>query len=229
VPAPALDLRRLGLDLDPANVDRYIDYAVALDLQRSLQAERVAGAINDTVLLLEHQAVYTAGRRTQDFERPTDGTPVVETDRGGRITWHGPGQLVGYPIMALPMPLDLVAYVRRLEAALIAACTDVGLPTGRVDGRTGVWVEPESPAARKVAAIGVRVARGVTMHGFALNCDNDLAPFDQIVACGIEDATVTTVSRELGHDVRVDDVLPIVEQALIEEFIGARAPSAAAS
>ena len=229
MPAPALDLRRLGLDLDPANADRYVDYAVALDLQRRLQSERVAGAISDTVLLLEHQAVYTAGRRTQDFERPTDGTPVVETDRGGRITWHGPGQLVGYPIMALPMPLDLVAYVRRLEAALIAACTDIGLPTGRVDGRTGVWVEPEGPAARKVAAIGVRVARGVTMHGFALNCDNDLAPFDQIVACGIEDATVTTLSRELGRRVRVDYVLPIVEQALTEEFVRAYAPSAAAS
>jgi lipoyl(octanoyl) transferase len=215
VPTTSLELRRIGLDEDPS---RTTEYGQALELQRSLHAARVAGEIGDTVLLLEHDAVYTAGRRTQDFERPRDGTPVVDTDRGGRITWHGPGQLVGYPIMALPMPLDLVAYVRRLEAALIAACTEVGLPTGRVEGRTGVWVDPQSRHARKVAAIGVRVARGVTMHGFALNCDNDLAPFEQIVACGIEDATVTTISGELGRRVRIDDVIGPVERALVAEF-----------
>jgi len=218
VPQSRLTLRRLaGLRSGEGTC---VDYLDALALQRELHAARVAGEIGDTVLLLEHDAVYTAGRRTQDFERPRDGTPVVDTDRGGRITWHGPGQLVGYPIMALPMPLDLVAYVRRLEAALIASCGELGLPTGRVEGRTGVWVEHEQSNARKVAAIGVRVARGVTMHGFALNVDNDLAPFDQIIACGIEDATVTTMSRELGRHVGLDELLVPVEKALLEEFVG---------
>jgi len=218
VPQSRLTLRRLGgLRSGEAAC---VDYQDALALQRELHAARVAGEIGDTVLLLEHDAVYTAGRRTQDFERPRDGTPVVDTDRGGRITWHGPGQLVGYPIMALPMPLDLVAYVRRLEAALIASCGELGLPTGRVEGRTGVWVDHEQSNARKVAAIGVRVARGVTMHGFALNVDNDLAPFDQIVACGIEDATVTTMSRELCRHVDLDELLVAVEKALLAEFVG---------
>jgi lipoyl(octanoyl) transferase len=176
----------------------------------------VAGTIDDTVLLLEHTAVYTAGRRTQDFERPLDGTPVIDTDRGGRITWHGPGQLVGYPIVQLPMPLDLVAYVRRIESALMAACSSLGLETGRVEGRTGVWVDHESPAARKIAAIGVRVAKGVTMHGFALNCDNTLSGFQKIVACGLEDAQVSTISAELGRQIGVNDLLEPVKQAMME-------------
>jgi len=191
-----------------------VDYLDALELQRDLHAARVAGTIDDTVLLLEHTAVYTAGRRTQDFERPLDGTPVIDTDRGGRITWHGPGQLVGYPIVQLPMPLDLVAYVRRIESALMSACSSLGLETGRVDGRTGVWVDHESPAARKIAAIGVRVAKGVTMHGFALNCDNDLAWFDRIVPCGIRDAEVTTLSQETGRDITVSEVLPVISARL---------------
>lgn len=218
MPQSRLTLRRLaGLRSGEGTC---VDYLDALALQRELHAARVAGEIGDTVLLLEHDAVYTAGRRTQDFERPRDGTPVVDTDRGGRITWHGPGQLVGYPIMALPMPLDLVAYVRRLEAALIASCGELGLPAGRVEGRTGVWVDHEQSNARKVAAIGVRVARRVTMHGFALNVDNELTPFDQIIACGIEDATVTTMSRELGRHVGLDELLVPVEKALLEEFVG---------
>jgi len=217
VPQDALDLRRIGR-VSMESPSGTVDYLAALDLQRELHRARVADGIGDTVLLLEHDPVYTAGRRTQDFERPMDGTPVVDTDRGGRITWHGPGQLVGYPIMRLPMPLDLVAYVRRLEAALIQACADAGLNTGRVEGRTGVWVDHEEPHARKVAAIGVRVARGVTMHGFALNCDNSLAPFDQIVACGIADASVTTLSQELGRRVTVDDIIGPVEHALLNEF-----------
>jgi lipoyl(octanoyl) transferase len=195
-----------------------VDYLDALELQRDLHAARVAGTIDDTVLLLEHTAVYTAGRRTQDFERPLDGTPVIDTDRGGRITWHGPGQLVGYPIVQLPMPLDLVAYVRRIESALMSACSGLGLEAGRVEGRTGVWVDHESPAARKIAAIGVRVAKGVTMHGFALNCDNTLSGFQQIVACGIEDAQVSTLSAELGRQIGVNDLLEPVKQAMMEEM-----------
>lgn len=195
-----------------------VDYLDALELQRDLHAARVAGTIDDTVLLLEHTAVYTAGRRTQDFERPLDGTPVIDTDRGGRITWHGPGQLVGYPIVQLPMPLDLVAYVRRIESALMSACSSLGLETGRVEGRTGVWVDHESTAARKIAAIGVRVAKGVTMHGFALNCDNTLSGFHQIVACGIEDAQVSTISAELGRQIGVNDLLEPVKQAMMDEI-----------
>ncbi len=196
-----------------------VEYLHGLDLQRELHQRRVEQLIEDTVLLLEHDPVYTAGRRTQDFERPMDGTPVIDTDRGGRITWHGPGQLVGYPIVGLPMPLDLVAYVRKLEAALIQACEQVGLVTGQVEGRTGIWVEPNSPNARKIAAIGVRVAKGVTMHGFALNCDNSLAGFSQIVACGITDAKVSTISAELGQKVGINDLLEPVKQAMINQFI----------
>ncbi|HCK79254.1 MAG TPA: lipoate-protein ligase B [Actinobacteria bacterium] len=197
-----------------------VDYNDALLLQRELHARRCNDDIPDTLLLLEHPAVYTAGRRTQDFERPRDGTPVIEADRGGRITWHGPGQLVGYPIVRLPQPLDLVAHVRRMEAGLIAACDQLGVTTSCIAGRTGVWVAGHTASARKIAAIGVRVARGVTMHGFALNCDNDLAPFAQIVACGIEDASVTTLSAELAQPISVNAVLPVVEQAMMEHLLG---------
>ena len=196
-----------------------VEYLHGRDPQRERHQRRVEQLLEDTVLLLEHDPVYTAGRRTQDFERPMDGTPVIDTDRGGRITWHGPGQLVGYPIVGLPMPLDLVAYVRKLEAALIQACEQVGLLTGQVEGRTGIWVEPNSPHARKIAAIGVRVAKGVTMHGFALNCDNSLAGFSQIVACGITDAKVSTISAELGQKVGINDLLEPVKQAMINQFV----------
>jgi len=165
------------------------------------------------VLLLEHQPVYTAGKRTNSWERPTDGTPVVEVDRGGRITWHGPGQLTGYPILRLAEPMDVVAYVRGLEEMLIGVCADVGLIADRVEGRSGVWVlGGGSVPDRKVAAIGVRVARGVTMHGFALNCDCDLDWYSKIVACGLPDAEVTSLTAELGRKVTVQDVLPLVEQ-----------------
>lgn len=192
-----------------------VPYAQAWDEQRRLHAARVAGTAPDTVLLLEHPPVFTAGRRTNSWERPTDGSPVVEVDRGGRITWHGPGQLVGYPVVRLPQPLDVVAHVRRLEDAVIAACAAVGLATVRVDGRSGVWVSGDGAAAtRKVAAIGVRVAQGVTMHGFALNGDCDLSWYDRIVPCGLPDATATSLTAELGRRVGVEELRPLVEEHL---------------
>ena len=197
-----------------------VDYEDAWARQRELHEQRVAGTAPDTMLLLEHPSVYTAGRRTSVHERPQDGTPVVDVDRGGKITWHGPGQLVGYPIIALTDPVDVVAYVRRLEEALIEVCAGFGLATGRVEGRSGVWVAADAPGEgtrpeRKVAAIGVRVARGVTMHGFALNCDPDLAAFGAIVPCGIPDAGVTSLSAELGRDVSIADAIDPVEAAMV--------------
>lgn len=194
-----------------------IDYEAAWRLQRELADERVAGG-GDTLLLLEHPSVYTAGRRTLPHERPVDGTPVVDTDRGGKITWHGPGQLVGYPIVGLTEPLDVVNYVRRLEESLIKVCTDVGLEVGRIEGRSGVWVPGRR--ARKVAAIGVRVSRATTLHGFALNCDCDLAAFDRIVPCGIVDAGVTSITAELGRPVGVDDVRSAVADAVCDALDG---------
>jgi lipoyl(octanoyl) transferase len=202
-----------------------IEYLAAWDEQRRAHEAVLAGEIPDTVLLLEHESVYTAGKRTQPRDRPLDGTPVIDVDRGGQITWHGPGQLVGYPILTLPgardgQPVDVVAYVRRVEQMLIDVCAEVGLPTGRVDGRSGVWVAADGPdateprPARKVGAIGIRVARGVTLHGFALNCDPDLRAFDKIVPCGIRDAGVTSLSAELGRDVTVAEIRPIVERHL---------------
>lgn len=194
-----------------------VDYSQAWERQRQLAEARAAGDIPDTVLLLEHPAVYTAGKRTQPEDRPTDGTPVVDVDRGGRITWHGPGQLVGYPIIKLATPVDTVGYVRLLEQMLITACADLGLSTGRVAGRSGVWLPADGARPeRKVAAIGVRITRGVTMHGFALNCDPDLAGFDRIVPCGITDAGVTSLTLELGRPVTVADALDVVTQRLAE-------------
>ena len=192
-----------------------VDYTTAWAEQRRLHDAVLAGTEPDTVLLLEHPSVYTAGKRTEPLDRPMDGTPVVDVDRGGKITWHGPGQLVGYPIVRLGAPLDVVAYVRRVEQVLIDTCADLGLSTVRIPGRSGVWVTADERGPdRKVAAIGIRVARGVTLHGFALNCDCDLAAFDRIVPCGIRDAGVTSLSRELGRDVTVAEVLPLVEQHL---------------
>lgn len=185
-------------------------YEQAWALQQQVHAGVVAGE-EDVTVLLQHPPVYTAGKRTELWERPIDGTPVVDVDRGGKITWHGPGQITGYPIVRLADPVDVVAYVRRLEQLLIDVCAELGLATGRVEGRSGVWT-PDG--ARKVAAIGIRVARGVTMHGFALNCDPDLTAYDRIVPCGIADATVTSLSRELGRDITVDDVLPLLEVRL---------------
>ena len=208
-----------------------IEYLAAWQLQRELADARVAGG-PDTLLLLEHPAVYTAGRRTEAHERPADGapegrsgatrekTPVVDTDRGGKITWHGPGQLVGYPVIGLAEPLDVVNYVRRLEQALISVCAEFGLDAGRVDGRSGVWLPADTGPARKIAAIGIRVARGTTLHGFALNCDCDLGAYSAIVPCGIADAGVTSLSAELGRRVGVDDLRDRVAAAVCDALDG---------
>ncbi|WP_369137577.1 lipoyl(octanoyl) transferase LipB [Modestobacter versicolor] len=194
-----------------------VPYEDAWAWQRELHEARVAGTGPDTMLLLEHPPVYTAGKRTAAHERPFDGTPVIDVDRGGKITWHGPGQLVGYPIVALADPVDVVAHVRRMEQALIGVCASVGLGTGAVEGRSGVWVRADERGPdRKVAAIGVRVARGVTMHGFALNCDPDMAAFSNMVPCGIPDAGATSLSAELGRDVPVAEVIDAVEAAMRE-------------
>ena len=191
-----------------------VPYLQAWDRQRELHAEVVAGTARDTVLLLEHPSVYTAGRRTEPWERPIN-EPVVDVDRGGKITWHGPGQLVGYPIVRLPHPMDVVAYVRRMEQLLIAVCAELGVVGVQVEGRSGVWLAADAMRPeRKVAAIGVRVAQGVTLHGFAINCDPDLSWFDRIVPCGIADAGVTSLSQELARDVTVAEVTPIVERHL---------------
>ena len=194
-----------------------VAYEDAWALQREVHA-RVAddAAAAGEVLLLEHPPVYTAGKRTEPHERPADGTPVVDVDRGGKITFHGPGQLVGYPIVRLPDHVLVVDYVRRLEEALILTCRELGVTTARVPGRSGVWLRADDRGPeRKIAAIGIRVARGVTMHGFSLNCDVDLAWYDRFVPCGIADAGVTTLSAELGRDVTCADVLPIVERHLL--------------
>ncbi|MEV5506965.1 lipoyl(octanoyl) transferase LipB [Streptomyces orinoci] len=233
-----------------------VEYQEAWQEQRRVHAARFADEIPDTCLLLEHPAVYTAGRRTEPSERPLDGTPVVDVDRGGKITWHGPGQLVGYPILKLPRPVDVIAHVRRLEEALIRTCAELGLETTRVEGRSGVWVlgdpldqRPAIPGLdldfdprladeefdprlngpeyapsnagqrredRKLAAIGIRIAKGVSMHGFALNCNPDNTWFDRIVPCGIRDAGVTSLSNELGREVTVQEVVPLVEKHLHE-------------
>jgi lipoyl(octanoyl) transferase len=194
-----------------------LDYQQAWQWQRQLHAQRVADEIGDTTLLLEHPPVYTAGRRTEAWERPTDGAPVIDVDRGGKITWHGPGQLVGYPIVRLPDPIDVVAYVRRMERMLMAVCAEFGLKTQQVAGRSGVWLAADQRGPeRKVAAIGIRVAQGVTLHGFALNCDPDLSWYDRIVPCGIADAGVTSLSKELDRPVTVADAIPLVVAQLAQ-------------
>lgn len=199
-----------------------VPYATALELQRAVHADVVSGRAPDTVLLLEHPSVYTAGRRTEPHERPIDGTPVVDVDRGGKITWHGPGQLVGYPIVRLADPIDVVAYVRRLEGMLIAVLAEFGIPGVRVEGRSGVWLTGPGRGigGEKIAAIGIRVADGVTTHGFSLNCSNSFEAYDEIVACGIADAGVTSITRELRREVTPADVVPFVERHF-EEHVGA--------
>lgn len=196
----------------------FVDYEDGWERQREVHAAVAEGREPDTTLLLEHAAVYTAGKRTQPHQRPFDGTPVVDVDRGGLITWHGPGQLVGYPIVALPeIPIDVVAHVRRLEEAMIRMTREFGVETTRVEGRSGVWVlADERGPDRKLGAIGVRVSKRVTMHGFALNCDADLSWADNIIACGIEDAGVSSISREAGRTVTVQDLLPYAEKHLTD-------------
>ncbi|MEH1127520.1 lipoyl(octanoyl) transferase LipB [Micromonospora sp. CPCC 206061] len=202
---PRLHAQRLGL----------IDYVAAWDEQRRVHELVAGGDEPGTVLLLEHPDVYTAGKRTEPWDRPMDGTPVVDVDRGGKITWHGPGQIVGYPIIKLAEPVDVVAYVRRVEQLLIDVCAEFGLAVGRIEGRSGVWVPEDTRGpARKVGAIGIRVARGTTLHGFSLNCDCDLSAYDRIVPCGISDAGVTSLTAELGRPVTVTDALPVVERHL---------------
>ena len=190
-----------------------VPYVEALELQRATHRAVVSGSSPDTVILLEHPSVYTAGKRTEDFERPTDGTPVIDVDRGGKITWHGPGQLVGYPILRLAEPIDVVGYVRRLEGILIDALAELGVDAGRVPGRSGVWIGYDQVVGQeKIGAIGIRVAEGVTMHGFALNCSNSFDAYSKIVACGILDAGVTSISRVLGREVTPTDVAPVVQR-----------------
>ncbi|XVV05543.1 lipoyl(octanoyl) transferase LipB [Actinosynnema sp. CA-248983] len=207
-----IDVRELGT----------IDYLAAWDLQRELVEARADGAAGDTLLLLEHPPVYTCGRRTEPDERPVGGdVPVIDVDRGGKITWHGPGQLVGYPIVELAEPMDVVQYVRRLEQALIHVCDQLGVRTGRVEGRSGVWIPAdERGVERKVAAIGIRVQRGVTMHGFEINCNADLGAFGDIIPCGIRDAGVASLSHELDRDVTVAEVLPMARDAVIDALNG---------
>ena len=206
--SPVIAISRPGL----------VEYEDALAMQRQFHREIVTGQRTNSLILLEHPSVYTAGKRTQDFERPSDGTPVIDVDRGGRITWHGPGQIVGYPIVRLAKPTELVGFVRTLEAALIEVCSSFGISAQRVDGRSGVWICDEM-GERKIAAIGIRVASGVTMHGFALNVAPDLAKFGQIVPCGIDDAAVTSMARELKREISISEVISIVEE-MVSQALG---------
>jgi lipoyl(octanoyl) transferase len=202
-----LEITRAGL----------IEYTEALTMQRSVHSEVAQGLAHNTLILLEHPSVYTAGKRTADIEKPSDGTPVIDVDRGGKITWHGPGQLVGYPIVKLAKPTELVGFVREIEAGLINVCSEFGINTQRIDGRSGVWVRDER-GERKLAAIGIRVAQGVSMHGFALNVNPDLSAFNRIIPCGIDDAAVTSLAQELSRDITVDEVIPVVEKFLLESL-----------
>ena len=194
-----------------------IDYSKAWDVQRTIHGEVVDKKRPNTLLLLQHPSVYTAGRRTQEAERPQDGTPVIDVDRGGKITWHGPGQLIGYPIVRLAKPTELVGFVREIEAGLIAVCDELGIKAQCVAGRSGVWIRDEK-GDRKIAAIGISVAKGVTMHGFALNVCPDLTPFSQIIPCGIQDAEVTSMEKELGRTITIEEVAPIVERHIFESL-----------
>jgi lipoyl(octanoyl) transferase len=193
----------------------FVEYEAGWELQRRIHAEVSSGNRPNTVILLEHTPVYTAGKRTEDSERPQDGTPVIDVDRGGKITWHGPGQLIGYPIMQLPRPIDVVGYVRWLEQVLIDSISELGLYTERVEGRSGVWA-PVDDTHVKVAAIGIRVAEHTTMHGFALNCNNSLQPYETIVACGIRDATVSTLSTLLGREITPELAAEVIKRHLKE-------------
>jgi lipoyl(octanoyl) transferase len=194
-----------------------VEYEDALAIQRTIHGEVATGARTNTLILLEHPSIYTAGKRTLAEEKPTSGARVLDVDRGGKITWHGPGQLVGYPIVRLKNPHELVGFVREIEAGLIAVCAELGITGVRVPGRSGVWIV-DGNGERKVAAIGIRVASGTSMHGFALNVNPDLSAFDAIIPCGISDAAVTSLARELGREITIDEVTPIVEKHLYESL-----------
>ena len=207
----ALHFERIGM------APELVNYRECLDLQRQVHQEVVAGTRGNTVLMVEHDPVYTAGRRTEQHEYPWDGTEVVPIGRGGKLTYHGPGMLVGYPIVRLPIPLDVVRFVRVLEEVIIAVVRDFGVPATTVEGRSGAWVlADERGPDRKISAIGVQVSKRATMHGFALNCDADLSWADNIIACGIDDAGVSSLSREAGHTITVQDVLPHAERHLTD-------------
>lgn len=203
-----LSLQRLGL----------IEYPIALEMQRHIHQQVATGSRENTLLLLEHPSVFTAGKRTLESEKPQDGTPVIDVDRGGKITWHGPGQLIGYPIVKLAKPTELVGFVREIEATIIAICAELGIAGVRIDGRSGVWVR-DSQGDRKIAAIGIRVASGVSMHGFAINVNPDLSNFNRIVPCGISDAAVTSLAVELKRDVTLEEILPIVEKYFYQSLV----------
>lgn len=205
--ASTVQIQELGL----------VEYTVALENQRSIHSDVVSSQQPNTLLLLEHPSIYTAGKRTQDIEKPTDGTPVIDVDRGGKITWHGPGQLVGYPIVRLSNPHELVGFVREIESGLINVCKEFGIATTRIAGRSGVWVI-DSRGERKIAAIGIRVASGVTMHGFAINVNPDLSHFSKIIPCGIVDADVTSISGEIGKEVTISDVIPVVKNFISQSL-----------
>jgi lipoyl(octanoyl) transferase len=224
-PGRVLDVIRLGFSDPLPGGDSHeefglppgpVEYRAAWDIQKQIHAEVVAGNRPNTVLLLEHQPVYTAGKLTADRERPRDGAPVVDIDRGGKITWHGPQQLVGYPIVTLPAPIDVVGFVRALERTLISVTESLGVPSQPVEGRSGVWIRRDGQEDRKIAAIGMRVSKRTTMHGFALNCANDLSWAENVIPCGIDDAGVTSLSRETGRTVTVADVIDTAEQAMRE-------------
>ena len=202
------------------SIERFglVEYEEALANQRIVHSEVAQDKRPNTLILLEHPSVFTAGKRTADNEKPTDGTPVVDVDRGGKITWHGPGQLVGYPIVKLAKPTELVGFVREIEAGLIRVCSEFGITSQRVDGRSGVWIR-DSDGDRKIAAIGIRVAQGVSMHGFALNVNPDLSAFNRIIPCGIDDAAVTSMAQELSRDVTVEEVTPVIEKYMTETLM----------
>lgn len=204
----SIEIQRSGL----------VPYEAALANQRLLHSEVAQGVRNNTLILLEHPSVYTAGKRTSDMEKPQDGTPVIDVDRGGKITWHGPGQLVGYPIVKLVKPTELVGFVREIEAGLIEVCSEFGISTQRIEGRSGVWIRDAS-GDRKIAAIGIRVAQGVSMHGFALNVNPELAAFNRIIPCGIDDAAVTSMAQELSRDITLEEVTPVVEKYLTKTLM----------
>jgi lipoyl(octanoyl) transferase len=209
------DISNISIEIQRSGL---VPYEEALANQRFVHSEVSQGIRPNTLILLEHPSVYTAGKRTSEIEKPTDGTPVIDVDRGGKITWHGPGQLVGYPIVKLAKPTELVGFVREIEAGLIKVCSEFGITTQRVDGRSGVWIR-DARGDRKIAAIGIRVAQGISMHGFALNVNPELGAFNRIIPCGIDDAEVTSMAQELSRDISIDEVAPVVEKFLTETLM----------